>query len=201
MIHGLLLLCLIDQFTVSVQQPPVFTVEVHESLLDAAHVEPVAESDYYVVMFTASYCGPCQNYKNSGKPAELKAAGYPLTYIDTQRNSSFYSGSIPKFWLCKDKKKVHEWPAGAVDPSTILAKIRELKGKASPNSTPEFFGRKGTSHENRGTLIDHMLEDGIHKGLHTRTSLESLSDSELVELHDEEHEKAGHRVKNGLWKP
>lgn len=196
MIHGLLLLCLIDQFTVSVQQPPAFTVEVHESLLDAAHVE----SDYYVVMFTASYCGPCQNYKNSGKPAELKAAGYPLTYIDTQRNSSFYSGSIPKFWLCKDKEKVHEWPAGAVDPSTILAKIRELKGQ-KPASSGNFFGRKGTSHESRETLIAHLLSDGIHQGRHTKASLESLSDSELVELHDSEHEKAGHSVKNGLWKP
>lgn len=196
MIHGLLLLCLIDQFTVSVQQPPAFTVEVHESLLDAAHVE----SDYYVVMFTASYCGPCQNYKNSEKPAELKAAGYPLTYIDTQKNKDFYSGRIPKFWLCKDKQKVHEWPDGAVDPSAILAKIRELKGQ-KPASSGNFFGRKGTSHESRETLVEHLLSDGIHQGRHAKASLESLSDSELVELHDKEHEKAGHSVKNGLWKP
>lgn len=187
-------LCFIDP-------PLIFPVTGEYAAVDAAHVESPAESDYYVVMFTASYCGPCQNYKNSSKPAELKAAGYPLTYIDTQKNSSFYSGSIPKFWLCKDKQKVHEWPAGAVDPSTILAKIRELKGKTSPKKASDFFGRKGTSHETRETLIGHMLEDGIHKGLHTRASLEILSDSELVELHDREHEKAGHRVKNGLWKP
>lgn len=179
-----------------IDPPLIFPVTGRYAAVDAAHVE----SDYYVVMFTASYCGPCQNYKNSKKPDELKAAGYPLTYIDTQRNSSFYSGSIPKFWICKDKQKVHEWPAGAVDPSTILAKIRELKGENKPSSG-NFFGRKGTSHETRETLIEHMISDGIHQGRHTKSSLESLSDSELVELHDREHEKAGHSVKNGLWKP
>lgn len=179
-----------------IDPPLIFPVTGRYAAVDAAHVE----SDYYVVMFTASYCGPCQNYKNSGKPAELKAAGYPLTYIDTQRNPSFYSGSIPKFWICKDKQKVHEWPAGVVDPSTILAKIRELKGQ-KPASSGSFFGRKGTSHETRETLIEHMLSDGIHQGRHTKASLEAMSDSELVELHDREHEKAGHSVKNGLWKP
>lgn len=196
MIHGLLLLCLIDQFTVSVQETPAFTVEVHESMLDAAHVE----SDYYVVMFTASYCGPCQSYKRSSSPSKMKDAGYPITYIDVQENPTFYKGSIPKFWICKDQQKVHEWSPGAISPDTILAKIRELKGqKKALNSG--FFGRKGTSHESRQTLIDHLFEDGIHKGRHSKQELEAMSDSELVELHDQEHEKAGHSVKNGLWKP
>lgn len=196
MFYGLLLLCLIDQFTVSVQEPPVFTVEVHESMLDAAHVE----SDYYVVMFTASWCGSCQSYKNSGKPQKLKDAGYPITYIDIQQTTGFYSGSIPRFWLCKDQQKVHEWPTGGVDPDAILRKIRDLKGVPSQKK-PELFGRKGTSHESRETLIKHMLDDGIHAGRHTKASLEAMSDSDLVELHDREHEKAGHSVKNGLWKP
>lgn len=179
-----------------IDPPLIFPVTGRYAAVDAAHVE----SDYYVVMFTASYCGPCQSYKNSAKPEELKAAGYPLTYIDVQQNSSFYSGRIPKFWICKDQQKVHEWAPGAVSPTTILAKIRELKGQKT-TASGNFFGRKGTSHETRETLIQHLLEDGIHKGWHTKQSLESLSDSELVELHDREHEKAGHRVKNGLWKP
>ncbi len=176
--------------------PLIFPVTGRYAAVDAAHVE----SDYYVVMFTASYCGPCRDYKSSGKPAELKAAGYPLTYIDTQKNKEFYSGRIPKFWLCKDNQKIHEWPDGTVEPSTILAKIRQLKGQKAV-STSNFFGRRGTSHESRQTPIDHFLNDGIHKGRHTRESLESLSDEDLVELHDAEHKTAGHSVKNGLWKP
>lgn len=196
MIHGLLLLCLIDQFTVSVQEPPAFTVEVHESMLDAAHVE----SEYYVVMFTASYCGPCRDYKDSGKLDAIKKAGYKVTLVDIQQNKSFYYGSIPKFWIAKDQQKVYEWSPGAISPDTVIAKIRELKGQKA-TASDSFFGRKGTSHETRDTLIQHLLEDGIHKGRHTKQSLELLSDSELVELHDREHENAGHRVKNGLWKP
>lgn len=194
MIHGLLLLCLLDQFTVSVQETPAFTVEVHESLLDAAHVE----SDYYVVMFTASYCGPCRDYKDSGKLGRLKTEGYPVTQIDIQQNSSFYFGKIPKFWIAKDKQRVHEWAPGTVEPDTIIQKIKELKGQKPTSSS--FFGRKGTSHESRQTLIDHMLEDGIHQGRHTRQSLEAMSDADLVELHDQEHKKSGHSIKNGLWK-
>jgi len=196
MIHGLLLLCLIDQFTVSVQEPPAFTVEVHESLFDAAHVE----SDYYVVMFSASYCEPCRDYKASGKLDAIKKAGYKVAVVDIQENSSFYYGKIPKFWIAKNEQKVHEWSPGTVSPEVILAKIRDLKGDR-PKVSTNFFGRKGTSHESRRTLIEHLLSDGIHKGRHTKESLESMSDSELVELHDREHENAGHSVKNGLWKP
>lgn len=179
-----------------IDPPLIFPVTGRYAAVDAAHLE----SDYYVVMFTASWCGPCRDYKASGKLDVLKDGGYPATLVDVDKNKSFYSGRIPKIWICRNQQKVHEWDPGAVPPHVILQKIEELKGQ-KPGYSGDFFGRKGTSHETRETLIEHMLEDGIHQGRHTKLSLESLSDSELVELHDREHEKAGHSVKNGLWKP
>ena len=179
-----------------IDPPLIFPVTGRYAAVDAAHVE----SDYYVVMFSASYCGPCRDYKASGKLDAIKKAGYKVAVVDIQENSSFYYGKIPKFWIAKNEQKVYEWSPGTVSPEVILAKIKDLKGEKTRVST-NFFGRKGTSHESRQTLIEHLLGDGIHKGRHTKESLESMSDSELVELHDREHENAGHSVKNGLWKP
>ena len=84
-------------------------------------------------------------------------------------------------------------------PGTLSMKARYLeKVSAAPKPAARdnsFYGRKGTSHESRETLIQHLLNEGIHQGRHTRTSLEQLSDRDLVALHDEEHEENGDVVK------
>jgi thiol-disulfide isomerase/thioredoxin len=179
------------------EPPLIFPVTGRYAAVDAAHVE----SDYYVVMFSASWCGPCQSYKSSGKLDRIKAQGIKVKIVDIDATPGFYRGSIPRFWICRDEKRVHEFPSGGIDPDTILRKIASLKGSPKTERKSSFYDRKGTSHESRDTLIEHFLNDGIHKGRHTRESLESLSDEDLVELHDAEHKKAGHSVKNGLWKP
>ena len=132
MFHGLLLLCMINQFTVSVEPSlPSFTVEVEkaEEPAQEKQVPDINPDDYYVVMFTVSYCGPCRDYKDSGKLDQLKEAGYPVTLIDIQQDSSFYYGAVPKFWICKNKQRVHGFPVGTISPNVILQKIRDLKEK------------------------------------------------------------------------
>jgi len=97
----------------------------------AVEVQASQASPLYVVMFTASYCGPCRTWKNSSEPKLLEAAGQKVTYVDIQQNGRFYSGSIPRFWLCRDQKQVYEWPAGGIKAADILRKIDEI------NSTDE----------------------------------------------------------------
>lgn len=90
-----------------------------------------AEDQLYVVMFTASYCGPCKTWKGSAEPKLLEAAGYKVTYVDIQKDSRFYSGSIPRFWLCRNATQVFEWPAGGIKAAEIIRKIDKI------NSTDE----------------------------------------------------------------
>ena len=127
MLHTLLLVCCLNQFTVSVEKPlQSFTIQVEKPT--------VKEDDsYYVVMFSASWCGPCKNYKDSGKLDKIINSGVRIAVVDTDTNSTYYSGRIPRFWICKNKVRVHEFPEGAVAPEVILQKIKELN---TPTAKP-----------------------------------------------------------------
>ena len=92
----------------------------------ADKVEKNESSQLYVVMFTASYCGPCRTWKESTEPKLLEAAGYKITYVDIQNDSRFYSGSIPRFWLCRNSQQVYQWPPGGIKAADILRKIDEM---------------------------------------------------------------------------
>lgn len=91
----------------------------------------VAADQLYVVMFTADYCGPCKTWKRGPDPKVLEAAGYKVTYVDIQKDSRFYYGSIPRFWLCRNAMQVFEWPAGGIKATDILRKIDELESQDS----------------------------------------------------------------------
>jgi len=131
---------MINQFTVSVEKPAAsFTVEV-EKLEEPTKKTPV--SPYYVILFTASYCGPCHQYTGSGKFDELKVAlateGIRVREVDIQQEPGFYYGTVPKFRLGKVDElgrnvRVAEWPAGdLVTPQRVLEKIK-AQTKESPN--------------------------------------------------------------------
>lgn len=50
-----------------------------------------------------------------------------------------------------------------------------------------YNGKPGSSHESRETLIDHLLNEGIHKGRHTKASLDGMTDQQLDALHTQDH--------------
>jgi thiol-disulfide isomerase/thioredoxin len=85
-------------------------------------------SDHYVVMFTASWCGPCNAYKNSDKFTRLKAR-FPVTVVDVgiDRQWSKHVGSVPTFWLARrSDRKVLARYTGSTDVSIFVADVNRL---------------------------------------------------------------------------
>lgn len=104
---------------------------------------------YYAVMFTASYCSPCRQYKDSGKFRELKTFLPLSTQVDIQEHPEWLSdrtvtdpstgkpvtqkavSALPEFWLVRRNADSTTWPVkrwnpGAVPPSEIYAHALEL---------------------------------------------------------------------------
>jgi thiol-disulfide isomerase/thioredoxin len=175
-------------------------IEVVKPVEDAAvNVKP----RYFFRFFTADWCGSCREFKNAGRLKELQELT-DVEVIDIDKDKSYSDvPSIPRVRLYDREtgKQLYEW-VGNQQTLSMRARYAEkvsAMGKA-PERDNSFYGRTGTSHESRQTLIKHLLDDGIHKSRHTRQSLEGMSDKDLVELHDKEHEDAGDVVRDGLWR-
>ena len=161
------------------------------------------QSEYYVVMYTADWCGPCQQYKSDGRLDRLKQI-LPVKIVNVDTEKRWHRGGrIPCFWLCRRDGSIplHKWDPGAVSPETIAAKIKEIERRTTTdptevNSLPEghynasiYNGRTGNSHQNRPSLIRHLYNDGIHKGLREMAALNAMSDAELDRQHSLDHQR------------
>jgi len=120
------------RFRVSVAQP------------QAAPFEEQADDDYYAVLFTASWCGPCQRYKQTTLPAVQQLL--KVTQTDMDRSPEYWrtrvvqSGgkpvtvpavtSIPTVWLVRksDRMPVARWRGGAT-PAQIAAELKRLRSQ------------------------------------------------------------------------
>lgn len=184
MLHTILLVCCLNQFTVSVEKPlQSFTVEVEKPVV-------AADSKPYVVMFTASWCGLCIGYKDDGRLDKIIKSGIKVRMVDIDADSSYYSGRIPKFWICKDNIRIHEFPEGTIAPDVVVKKVRELDKSNSNKTTTTrnvYNGRPNNSHTNRQTLIDHLMTGEVHRGKHSLSALNNMTDVELDNLHNMDH--------------
>jgi hypothetical protein len=188
-----LVFCLMlqDGFTVEVS-PQLFQVEVVKSPeLPVKQQEQPAKTQeqkpYYVVMFTATWCGPCQNWKNNGGPQKIKAAGYNFTPIDIDANPKWKSkvDRYPTFWIVDHATRNPQYKfLGTTPAETIIAKAEQL---AKPAEQRSIYGSVGTSHESRETLIDHLANDGVHRGRHSLAKLQAMTDEQLDSLHNSDH--------------
>lgn len=155
---------------------------------------------YYVVMFTASWCGPCQAWKRAGNVERMKALGYPLTVIDIDKNPQ-YRGSVPRFQIAERGTGKVVWSVtGGVTPETIVANIPSKPagpltdaGSSVVTHTSAGLSTKAAdqpanyTEEQRQADIEHLLTGPAHAGKFTREYLESLSGYELIDLHNTDH--------------
>jgi len=85
---------------------------------------------YYVIKFTASWCAPCQTWKNN-EEAKLNNAGVGITEIDSDANPNIISQykitSLPSFMICDTKeRKIRSFAKGYQSADFLLNKILEI---------------------------------------------------------------------------
>ena len=101
--------CSAQQFSVEVIQQPV---------VQAPNEKP------YFIMFSGTYCNPCQRWKATEK-AKLNAAGYQVTIInideDDRWNAKYNVTTVPRFFLLDRKtRKTLKGPWVGFTPAVTL---------------------------------------------------------------------------------
>lgn len=158
---------------------------------------------YYVVAFYKFGCGPCVRWENNEEP-KLKAAGISVARVDSERNPKWGIGMNPTFWIADrtSETAVKQYTQGEFKSAAqLLAAIEELNEPQSsctaevvqkPVSTvvnpvgAVYSGEPGSSHQSRSALISH-LQSGVHAGKFSARDLEAMTDQELSDLHDSDH--------------
>ena len=138
----------------------------------------VKESGRYLVVFTTVNCGPCRQWKANEKP---KLTGQLITMVDADEQPQWEVVEVPSFWIVdRATRKPIKKLTGYRSAETLLKELELNSVAETPvKSGGQIYGRIGTSHESRQTLINHLLTDGIHKGRHTQAELDAMTDEQL----------------------
>lgn len=129
--------------------------------------------------YTTEGCGSCDQAK-----AAIQAAGDSLPFeVRFTRNAPSWVGSFPTFhWndqYGKSWKQVG-WPGIEHLKRQVLGNVSSMR---SPGKTIWSFSGGDT----KPALIQHLLNDGIHRGKFQKSYLDKLSRDDLVMLHSQDH--------------
>ena len=156
----------------------------------------------YVVKFTASWCGHCRSPKVIDAIRELRSSGYIVveTDVDLSDNKKYLDKSIYGSGPSKIKEEHYVralpffWVVDAKTRQPLRSRLGiislrdvEVQPVGASRSSWMWNGRPGSSHENREALIRHLHEDGIHRGRHSLSKLNAMSDEQLNNLHNADH--------------
>lgn len=168
--------------------------------------EPVLRPE--LNFYTQPYCGPCKTMEDQVLPV-LEAAGWKINRIDVTKVRGTGIARTPTSQLVIGGKpigslKVGVWKAESLQQDfAAQAKVPGTAAQttvaAGPKRNPSLWRPGGDCYESRDAMIQHLLEDGIHRGSVSRQTLEGLSDDELSALHESQHRAAGDVIRNGRW--
>lgn len=153
-------------------------------------------------IWTATWCTACPGGKIEAKAA-AKSLGLQYHEFDYDKLSKEARRAgvtrLPTVCICSHLG-IHDRIVGG-NRSEIAMNVRRLmrawgvenppaattKTTVSQSRNPSLFGRRGTSHESRETLIQHLANEGIHRGKWSAAELQGMSDDALDALHSKDH--------------
>jgi thioredoxin-related protein len=111
---------------------------------------PVAKSDYSVIVFSATWCGPCQRMKRNVWPKDRikvqlkKYNGGKAWFQDSQRDKSIFRKygvySVPTIIIVDSKGKAVKRATGYMSVSQLEAFLSDVKIAADGTETVVSYG-------------------------------------------------------------
>jgi len=148
-----------------------------------------APERFYVIAFHMAGCAPCRRWERDEQP-KLKAAGLHVERINSQRNTEWGIAVNPTFWIC-DKTRPNwrmTYTQGQyVSADQLVEQIERLKTEAKPATGTVFNNPSSVSHSSRQSMINHLMTATQHAGRHRIDDLNQMTDQQLSDLHDSDH--------------
>jgi hypothetical protein len=178
---------------------------------------------YFVMKFTATWCGPCVQWDKNEKH-KLEELNIKVESVyDTKIHKAFDVSSIPVFWIClkegRKSYKGYKW-AGYRSAEKLIEDIKRLDKSLNPdreiynttvskapsdlpNGYPFYvwngkqrWSLNGNVYPSKRTLINHFRNHREHANLRD-WPLEDLSEQELQWIHWDDHSKTLGKIQ---WK-
>lgn len=153
----------------------------HNFKIDFEQEQPQARAPQKQVVwcYVTDGCGPCNQAK-----AAIQAAGDSLPFeVKFTRNAPSWVNSFPTFHWNEPSGKSYKqvgWPG-------LEHLKRQVLGDASSYNAPLKPVWSFSGGDTKPALIQHLLNDGIHRGKFKKSSLDKMSRDELVMLHSKDH--------------
>lgn len=127
----------------------------------AATTTTVSEDGCYLVVFTASWCGPCQAWKRVHLPT-LESAGHKVRVVDIEQDNRWHVVTVPTFWVVdRQTKKTVRTFRGATSAEELLPLL-----KVRQRTTTKVIGNTIRTVTRTVTRMSHSAMVALHNRLH-----------------------------------
>lgn len=163
------------------QAPPVFYADEAPAVFAPDDGAPYSK----IVVYTEPWCGPCQRWKKECKPS-LLAAGWTIETKGGQGKS------IPRFevHIGDYVSKFSGYASKESFYAKVNAAIAEATGKSPAQKVVRGYGSGGWTWPGGPSVsaLERHLASPPHN--YSLEKLRSMSDKELIQLHDDWHNRS-----------